>query len=103
MSDLSPHISGSTLLCFSADDNGNELFTSPIACVLVVAGNLDGGGKVGDGLRLLKDHWNVVRCKERDVRPVEYVEIERAAHLPMIDETESFGQVLCSFLDGIIL
>lgn len=70
--------------------------------MLVVAGSFDGGGKVSDGLKLLKDQWNAVRVKDSEFRQVEYVEIECAGHLPMIDENERFGQVLSSFLDGII-
>jgi len=96
---ISPHISGSCLLTFFGADE--ELFKSPITRVLVVAGSLDGGGKVGDGLKLLKNQWNAVRFKDGGFGPVEYVEIERAGHLPMIDETEQFGQFLRSFLDSI--
>ena len=101
---LPPTLGQQFIFIFAVDENGKELFTSPIAHVLVIAGSLDGGGKVGDVLKFLKDQWNAVRVtKDSKFGPVEYVEIERAGHLPMIDETERFGQVLRSFLDGIVV
>ncbi|RDB19303.1 3-oxoadipate enol-lactonase 2 [Hypsizygus marmoreus] len=81
------------------DDDSQGLFTSPIERVLLVAGSLDGGGKVGNGLNRLREEWNAVRCKDPAARAVEYVEIAGAGHLPMIDETERFAEVLREFVD----
>ena len=55
--------------------------------VLLVAGSLDGGGRVGQGMRRLKEEWQS-----------EYVEIESSGHLPMIDAPDVFCDVVLSFL-----
>ncbi|KAF8061840.1 beta-ketoadipate enol-lactone hydrolase [Lyophyllum atratum] len=85
---------------YQGDDNSQELVKSPIERVLLVAGSLDGGGNIGNTLRRLKDEWNTVRSKNEQRKAVEYVEIENAGHLPMVDETERFAEVLRSFLDS---
>ncbi|KAJ7188381.1 beta-ketoadipate enol-lactone hydrolase [Mycena filopes] len=64
---------------------------------LLVAGELDGGGKVGAGMRGLRDKWNEVT----PAADVEYVEIPGAGHLPMCDETERFWLAIDSFLKGL--
>lgn len=84
---------------FIADEHSNQLFTSPVEQVLLLAGSLDGGGKVGSGLKRLAEEWNAVRCKDAGAKAVEYKEIEGAGHLPMVDETEIFARVLRNFLD----
>lgn len=83
-----------------ADENSRTLFTSPVERVLLLAGSLDGGGNIGKGLQHLRDEWNTVRRQGRNAKPVEYVEIMFAGHLPMIDEAERFAEVLRSFLDS---
>ncbi|KAG6887448.1 hypothetical protein C0992_012217 [Termitomyces sp. T32_za158] len=85
---------------YQADEKSQTLFTSPIERVLLLAGSLDGGGNIGKGLQGLRDEWNTVRCQSTNVKPVEYVEISCAGHLPMIDEAEYFAEVLLSFLDS---
>jgi pimeloyl-ACP methyl ester carboxylesterase len=60
-----------------------------------VAGSLDGNGAVGNGMRNLAKAWNAERAAGR---LVEFVEIRGAGHLPMIDETEKFVEVLIGFL-----
>lgn len=82
------------------DEESKQLFTSPIERVLLVAGSLDGGGKVGSGLQHLKEDWNTVRCQNTNVSAVEYAEISGAGHLPMIDETERFAETLRRFLNA---
>jgi len=71
------------------------LFESPIEHVLLVAGSLDGNGAVGNGMRNLTKAWNAERTAGR---AVDFVEIQGAGHLPMIDETERFAEVLIGFL-----
>ncbi|GLB35691.1 putative carboxymuconolactone decarboxylase family protein [Lyophyllum shimeji] len=85
---------------YQADENGKELLKSPVERVLLVAGGLDGGGNVGKTLQRLRDEWNAVRCQDTQAKAVEYAEIGTAGHLPMVDETEQFAQVLRGFLDG---
>lgn len=65
---------------------------------MLVAGSLDGNGKVGSGLKRLSEEWNAVRSTSTNMKPLEYVEIEGSGHLPMIDETEQFAEVLTTFL-----
>jgi len=56
--------------------------------MLFIAGELDGGGKVGRGMR-----------KMRDELGGEYVEIGTSGHLPMIDCPDVFSDLVVSFLD----
>ncbi|KAG6860638.1 hypothetical protein C0995_009118 [Termitomyces sp. Mi166 len=85
---------------YEANEKSQTLFTSPVERVLLLAGSLDGGGNIGKGLQCLKDEWNAVRCQNANVKPVEYMEIPSAGHLPMIDEAEHFAEVLRNFLDS---
>ncbi|KAJ7718589.1 Alpha/Beta hydrolase protein [Mycena maculata] len=64
---------------------------------LLVAGALDGGGKVGAGMEKLRDQWSATTPGAW----VEYVEIPNAGHLPMIDETEHFWGVVGGFLASV--
>ena len=74
------------------------LFESRIENVLLVAGSLDGDGAVASGMKRLAEAWNA----KRDVRrPVSFAEIQGAGHLPMIDETERFAEVLTKFLSRL--
>jgi pimeloyl-ACP methyl ester carboxylesterase len=77
---------------------GKALFSTPVENVLLVAGSLDGNGKVGSGLKRLSEEWDAVRSTNSKLKPLEYIEIEGAGHLPMVDETERFAEVLCTFL-----
>ncbi|KAG6899908.1 hypothetical protein C0993_005487 [Termitomyces sp. T159_Od127] len=85
---------------YQQDEKSRTLFASPIERVLLLAGSLDGGGNIGKGLQRLREEWNIVRCKNTNVKPVEYAEIPFSGHLPMIDEAEHFAEVLLSFLDS---
>ncbi|KAI5893079.1 alpha/beta-hydrolase [Schizophyllum commune H4-8] len=82
----------------SADNGGQALLESRLP-VLLVAGSLDGGGKVGAGMLKLADEWNEARGGE--AVQVEYAEIEGAGHLPMIDQTEKFWEVLDKYLRSL--
>ncbi|KAF8874383.1 Alpha/Beta hydrolase protein [Mucidula mucida] len=57
---------------------------------LLVAGELDGGGNVAMGLRALKERWSAGK--------VDFQAVSRSGHLPMIDATEKFWEVLRGFL-----
>ncbi|KAK7057253.1 carboxymuconolactone decarboxylase [Favolaschia claudopus] len=72
-------------------NNGGKVKT------LLVAGELDGGGKVGAGMRALRDKWN----ETAPISKIEFVEIAGAGHLPMVDETEQFVDVLQKFLNAV--
>ncbi|KAG6827799.1 hypothetical protein H0H92_010434 [Tricholoma furcatifolium] len=85
----------------AADEKSQELFKSPVEHVLLIAGSLDGGGNIGKGLQRLRDEWNAVRSLNAQAKPVEYVEIPSAGHLPMIDEADRYADVLRDFLDSI--
>ncbi|KAG6915921.1 hypothetical protein DXG01_009251 [Tephrocybe rancida] len=85
---------------YQPDEKSQNLFTSPVERVLLLAGSLDGGGNIGKGLQRLRDEWNAVRCQNTHAVPVEYAEIPNAGHLPMIDEAEHYGDALRNFLDS---
>ncbi|KAF9474651.1 alpha/beta-hydrolase [Pholiota conissans] len=75
------------------------LFDSSIARVLLLAGSLDGGGKVGKGLQELCGKWNeYLKAEGRTGTEVEFAEIENAGHLPMIDSPSKFCDRLGSWL-----
>ncbi|KAH0584697.1 hypothetical protein H2248_010224 [Termitomyces sp. 'cryptogamus'] len=88
---------------YQSDEECRNLLTSPIERVLLLVGRLDGGGNIGQGLQHLRDEWNAVRCQNVNAKPVEYVEIPSAGHLPMIDEAEHFAEILRNFLDSFRL
>ncbi|KAL1758085.1 beta-ketoadipate enol-lactone hydrolase [Schizophyllum commune] len=83
----------------ATDVNGGQALLESRLPVLLVAGSLDGGGKVGAGMRKLRDEWNEARGEEGV--QVEYAEIEGAGHLPMIDQTEKFWDVLDKYLRSL--
>jgi pimeloyl-ACP methyl ester carboxylesterase len=60
---------------------------------LLVAGSLDGGGNVPKGMRTLKDKWSEAGGT------VEFVEIEGAGHLPMVDQVDEFVRTVKQFLE----
>ncbi|KAJ3754084.1 beta-ketoadipate enol-lactone hydrolase [Lentinula raphanica] len=68
--------------------------------VLLVAGGLDGGGKVPSGMGKLRDAWNEKRISDGG-DPIKLEVIERAGHLPMVDETEKWWGVVGAWLAEI--
>ncbi|KAF8662042.1 hypothetical protein AX16_001227 [Volvariella volvacea WC 439] len=72
-------------------ENGN------VKKVLLVAGELDGGGKVGKGLENLQKAWNEARSGN-GLEGVEHILIKGSGHLPMIDCTEDFAKVVVDWL-----
>lgn len=80
---------------------GERLFESKIGRVLLVAGSLDGGGRVGEGLKSLCKSWTSEGGEGKDGAYVEYVEVGGAGHLPMIDAPEVFCEVLGQWLQGV--
>jgi pimeloyl-ACP methyl ester carboxylesterase len=71
-----------------------RLFETRVEKVLLVAGSLDGGGKVGQRLKDLRESWIV----EKAAPSVEYVEIGGSGHLPMIESPEAFCDVVAGLL-----
>ncbi|KAF9269845.1 alpha/beta-hydrolase [Marasmius fiardii PR-910] len=73
--------------------------TCPItACTvptLLVAGSLDGNGKVAEGMMNLQNTW-----REKGGQ-VEFKLIVGAGHLPMVDKTEDWWKVLKQFLQQV--
>ncbi|KAK0232728.1 beta-ketoadipate enol-lactone hydrolase [Armillaria fumosa] len=62
---------------------------------MLVAGDLDGGGNVGKGLKALKERW---AKKGGDIA---YQEIPQTGHLPMIDNTSRYWEVLSAFFGSV--
>ena len=75
----------------------DALLTSSVKNVLLLAGTLDGGGKVANTLRDLRSTWNATAPQTTSIQ---FVEIEGAGHLPMIDSPEVFCQHLGKWLSG---
>ncbi len=75
---------------------GSAFNTPDAPKVLLLAGALDGAGKVGQGLRGLAERWANVRRGA-----IQYAEIERAGHLPMIDQPEKWWSVVSKFLQDL--
>ena len=48
---------------------------------LLIAGELDAGGKIAEGLRMLREAW----VKDGEGRDVKFVQVEGCGHLPMVD------------------
>ncbi|KAF7361956.1 Carboxymuconolactone decarboxylase [Mycena venus] len=80
-----------------AEDGVDLLNTGGQVKTLLVAGELDGGGKVGAGMKALSEKWN----EATPAAKVHYVEIPGAGHLPMVDETEKFWDVVGAFLNTV--
>ncbi|GAW04855.1 alpha beta-hydrolase [Lentinula edodes] len=68
--------------------------------VLLIAGSLDGGGKVSNGMGKLRDAWNAKRIPAGG-GSVKLEVIEGAGHLPMVDETEKWWDIVGKWLAGI--
>ncbi|KAF7322261.1 Carboxymuconolactone decarboxylase [Mycena chlorophos] len=76
-------------------ENGVDLLhTATDIKVLLVAGSLDGAGAVAKGMKGLKENW----VEATPAAKVDFAEIPGAGHLPMIDETEGFWDVVGPFL-----
>jgi pimeloyl-ACP methyl ester carboxylesterase len=73
-----------------ASSDNEALFKIAAERILLLAGNLDGGGKVGKGLQDLSTTWNSQNAT--------FVEIADAGHLPMIDSPAKFCEVLKQWL-----
>ena len=71
------------------------LLISSVKNVLLLAGTLDGGGKVANVLRDLQSTWSAAAP---ETTSIQFVEIEGAGHLPMIDSPEIFCQHLGKWL-----
>lgn len=67
--------------------------------VLLVAGSLDGGGKVALGMGKLRDSWNATRAGGGD--PVHLEVIPGAGHVPMVDSTEKWWDVVGPWLEKV--
>ncbi|EAU80892.1 beta-ketoadipate enol-lactone hydrolase [Coprinopsis cinerea okayama7 len=59
--------------------------------VLLVAGSLDGNGKVGEGLKGLAEKWD----------RADYKAVEGSGHLPMVDRPEVWCEVVGDWLGGL--
>ncbi|KAF5391055.1 hypothetical protein D9757_003985 [Collybiopsis confluens] len=68
--------------------------------VLLVAGSLDGGGKVVAGMRKLQEAWNAKRVPAGG-EEIRLEVIEGAGHLPMVDETEKWWSTVGGWLAEI--
>ncbi|KAM6494993.1 beta-ketoadipate enol-lactone hydrolase [Amanita muscaria] len=77
------------------DTKGNLISSSSASAppkVLLLAGALDGAGKVGEGMKNMADTL-------RD--DVKFVEIPESGHLPMIDQPETWSKVVIEFLQNL--
>lgn len=63
---------------------------------LLVAGEKDGGGSIGQGLAGLRQLWNAEGGR------VEYAEIAGSGHLPMIDNPSQFWDRVADFLRFVL-
>ncbi|KXN82951.1 hypothetical protein AN958_02034 [Leucoagaricus sp. SymC.cos] len=73
---------------------------SSISNVLLLAGSLDGGGKVGASLKQFGQEWNEKR-KAQGRREAEFVLVEGSGHLPMVDQPEEFWKAVEAFLTTV--
>ncbi|KAK2459973.1 hypothetical protein APHAL10511_007979 [Amanita phalloides] len=74
---------------------GSAFNTPEAPKILLMAGALDGAGKVGQGLRAMAERWANIRGG------VQYAEIEQSGHLPMIDQPEKWWSVVGKFLQEV--
>ncbi|KIK57398.1 hypothetical protein GYMLUDRAFT_46273 [Collybiopsis luxurians FD-317 M1] len=77
-----------------------SLLGAPETKVLLVAGSLDGGGKVSAGMSKLRDAWNAKRIPAGG-EEIKLEVIEGAGHLPMVDETEKWWSTVGDWLAEI--
>lgn len=83
-----------------------RLYDSQVEKVLLLAGTLDGGGKVFVGLRALSEDWNRTLGAGSNHDPsslsrVTFVGLEKAGHLPMIDSSEAFCEAVAQFFNSM--
>jgi pimeloyl-ACP methyl ester carboxylesterase len=78
-----------------SDQVAKPLLTTSVKNVLLLAGTLDGGGKVANALRNLQSTW---KTAPPEATSIQFVGIESAGHLPMIDSPEIFCQHLGKWL-----
>lgn len=64
--------------------------------VLLVAGSLDGAGKVGAGLQKLKGDWE----EQAGGVKIEYREVAGSGHLPMVDRPEVWAESVGTWLES---
>lgn len=74
---------------------GSAFNTPDAPKVLLLAGALDGGGKVAQGLRNLAETWSKVR------EGVQFTEMEGAGHIPMVEKPEEWWKVVGEFLQDL--
>ena len=95
--DVQGFVAGSEALGdFDLVSGPDPLYESQVERVLLLAGSLDGGGKVGQGLKKLKEEWGTA-TQGRSSR-VEYTEIQGSGHLPMVDQPERFCEEVGNWL-----
>ena len=75
-----------------------NLFKSTVPKVLLVAGSMDGLGKVGKGLAGLREKWVAAAQPGVEVR---YAEIEGSGHLPMVDHPSQFALLIGEWLAAV--
>jgi pimeloyl-ACP methyl ester carboxylesterase len=76
--------------CYDVYANGGkQAIERGVDQVLLIAGELDGGGRVGRGMQKMQAEWE---------GRAEYVQVEGSGHLPMIDCPDVFCDLVLSFL-----
>ncbi|KAF9523208.1 Alpha/Beta hydrolase protein [Crepidotus variabilis] len=89
----------------SDSSSAKKLFDTETEHVLLLAGSLDGNGKVGQGLQLLGEEWtSALRSKLADgevkTKELKIHKVEGSGHLPMVDQPEKFFEIVKDFLLG---
>ncbi|KAG7095219.1 hypothetical protein E1B28_005994 [Marasmius oreades] len=84
-------LGANALMEFDLFEGPSPILASTVP-TLLVAGSLDGNGKVAEGMANLQNTW-----KQKGGR-VELELIEGAGHLPMVDKTEDWWRVVQQFL-----
>jgi pimeloyl-ACP methyl ester carboxylesterase len=76
------------------------LFESKIGNLLLLAGSLDGNGKVAQGLENLKKNWDesLGESGKEKKTLVDFARIEDAGHLPMVDQPEVWAEFVGQWL-----
>ncbi|TFK26054.1 beta-ketoadipate enol-lactone hydrolase [Coprinopsis marcescibilis] len=74
------------------------LFESSLDRVLLLAGSLDGNGKVGDGLKALSELWQDTVRDEAKRERIAHETIDGAGHLPMVDRPERWCRLVGAWL-----
>jgi pimeloyl-ACP methyl ester carboxylesterase len=99
--DVRGFVAGSQALGdFDLVSGPDPLYESQVERVLLLAGSLDGGGKVGQGLEKLKEEWGSAEATQGRSLRVEYTQIQGSGHLPMVDQPERFCEEVGNWLAG---